>query len=263
MKKTSWTFHSFTRRDELLSAVDAICRTCDRLVDHDVNGERGDVCRANTRPMGSVERSSWRRLSRSSPTSEATAAVQRELARYYLHRCSQTLFATRAGSLARSQPRLTSSWDPTAVRRGVARVRGKEIRLFLWTEAVAQSREKVTVPVTVGGNGPVAPHPGPVSQSGHVVAITNKALSRRPIDAPGYGLVCATASTNRSSHWPGPTRCWIARRCGSVRRPTRADAWSTSGPRPVTGLAAAFAERSSAATAPGRGAVVAGAAVER
>jgi transcriptional regulator of NAD metabolism len=43
LKRTSWTFHSFTSRDELLSAVDALCRSCDRLVDHDVSGERGDV----------------------------------------------------------------------------------------------------------------------------------------------------------------------------------------------------------------------------
>ena len=67
-----------TSRDELLSAVDALCRSCDRLVDHDVSGERGDVCRANTPPMGSVECSSSRRLSSSSPRSEATAAVQTE-----------------------------------------------------------------------------------------------------------------------------------------------------------------------------------------
>jgi hypothetical protein len=150
LKETSWTFHSFTSRDELLSAVDALCRSCDRLVDHDVSGERGDVCRANTPPMGSVECSSSRRLSSSSPRAKLRLLSRQSQRRYHLDRWQQTFFATHVGLLARSQPRIIGSRDPTAVRRGVARVRGERDPTLPLDEWQKRSRRRSALPFTDG-----------------------------------------------------------------------------------------------------------------
>ena len=64
-----------------------------------------------------------------------------------------------------------------AVASCSARPHSRPLRLLLRNEAVAQSREKVTVPVMVERDGPSSPHLEPLSQSKRVVlGVTNSVI---------------------------------------------------------------------------------------